>query len=49
MLWSGSGERFAVLGADAWTLKPEQFDAYLRDEVKSNAVLVKAAGLEVQK
>jgi tripartite-type tricarboxylate transporter receptor subunit TctC len=42
-------ERFATLGADAWTLKPEQFDAYIRDEIKSNAVLVKAAGLEVQK
>jgi tripartite-type tricarboxylate transporter receptor subunit TctC len=42
-------ERFAALGADAWTLKPEQFDAYIRDEIKSNAVLVKAAGLEVQK
>jgi tripartite-type tricarboxylate transporter receptor subunit TctC len=42
-------ERFAALGADAWTLKPEQFDAYIREEIKSNAVLVKAAGLEVQK
>jgi tripartite-type tricarboxylate transporter receptor subunit TctC len=42
-------ERFAALGADAWTLKPEQFDAYIHDEIKSNAVLVKAAGLEVQK
>jgi len=42
-------ERFAALGADAWTLKPEQFDAYIKDEIKSNAVLVKAAGLEVQK
>ncbi|MDB5944650.1 MAG: tctC [Ramlibacter sp.] len=42
-------ERFTALGADAWTLKPEQFDAYIRDEIKSNAVLVKAAGLEVQK
>ena len=42
-------ERFAVLGADAWTLKPEQFDAYLKEEIKTNAVLVKAAGLEVQK
>ena len=38
-------ERFASLGADAWTLKPEQFDAYIREEIKSNAVLVKAAGL----
>ena len=42
-------ERFARLGADAWTLKPEQFDAYIKDEIKSNAALVKAAGLEVQK
>jgi tripartite-type tricarboxylate transporter receptor subunit TctC len=41
-------ERFRTLGADAWTLTPEQFDAYIRDEIKSNAVLVKAAGLAVQ-
>jgi len=41
-------ERFATLGADAWTLKPEQFDAYIHEEIKSNAVLVKAAGLAVQ-
>lgn len=41
-------ERFAKLGADAWTLKPEQFDAYIRDEIKSNAILVKAAGLQAQ-
>ena len=40
-------ERFNKLGADAWTLKPEQFDAYIKDEIKSNAVLVKAAGLQV--
>jgi tripartite-type tricarboxylate transporter receptor subunit TctC len=42
-------ERFAALGADAWTLKPEQFDTYIKEEIKTNAVLVKAAGLEVQK
>jgi tripartite-type tricarboxylate transporter receptor subunit TctC len=42
-------ERFAALGADAWTLEPKEFDAYVREEVKSNAVLVKAAGLEVHK
>ncbi len=42
-------ERFAALGADAWMLKPEQFDGYIKDEIRSNAVLVKAAGLEVQK
>ncbi len=41
-------DRFARLGADAWTMKPEQFDAYIRDEIKSNAALVKAAGLQVQ-
>ena len=37
--------RFASLGADAWTLKPEQFDAYIKEEIVSNAKLVKAAGL----
>lgn len=42
-------ERFTALGADAWTLTPEQFDAYVREEVKSNAALVKAAGLEIHK
>jgi tripartite-type tricarboxylate transporter receptor subunit TctC len=42
-------ERFATLGADAWTMKPEQFDAYINTEIKSNAGLVKAAGLEVKK
>lgn len=41
-------ERFAKLGADAWTLKPDQFDAYIKDEIKSNAALVKAAGLKVE-
>jgi tripartite-type tricarboxylate transporter receptor subunit TctC len=40
-------ERFLKLGADAWTLKPEQFDAYIKEEIKSNAVLVKAAGLQI--
>ena len=41
-------ERFAKLGADTWTLKPEQFDAYIKDEIRSNAALVKAAGLKVE-
>lgn len=41
-------ERFAKVGADAWTLKPEQFDAYIKNEIASNAVLVKAAGLQSQ-
>lgn len=38
-------ERFATLGADAWTLTPEQFDAYIKAEIASNLPLVKAAGL----
>ena len=42
-------DRFTALGADAWTLKPSEFDAYVHDEIRSNAVLVRAAGLEVQK
>jgi len=41
-------ERFAKLGADPWTLKPAQFDAYIKEEIASNAELVKAAGLSVQ-
>jgi tripartite-type tricarboxylate transporter receptor subunit TctC len=41
-------ERFEKLGADAWTLAPEQFDAYVRGEIRSNAALVNAAGLQVQ-
>jgi tripartite-type tricarboxylate transporter receptor subunit TctC len=42
-------ERFLTLGADAWTLKPAEFDTYVREEIRSNAGLVKAAGLEVHK
>ncbi len=38
-------ERFLQLGADAWTMPPEQFDAYIKSEVTNNATLVKAAGL----
>jgi len=41
-------ERFVNLGVDPWLLQPQQFDAYIRDEIKSNAVLVKAAGLSPQ-
>jgi tripartite-type tricarboxylate transporter receptor subunit TctC len=39
-------ERFEKLGADPWTMKPEQFDAYIKEEIASNARLVKAAGLQ---
>jgi tripartite-type tricarboxylate transporter receptor subunit TctC len=41
-------ERFLQLGADAWTMSPEQFDAYIKAEVTSNATLAKAAGLTPQ-
>ena len=41
-------DRYAKLGVDAQIFTPEQFDAYLRDEVASNAALVKAAGIKAQ-
>ena len=41
-------ERYARLGAETQIFTPEQFDAYIRDEVASNAALVKAAGIKVQ-
>jgi tripartite-type tricarboxylate transporter receptor subunit TctC len=41
-------DRFTRLGADAWTLPPEQFDAYIRQEINANQALVKAAGLTAQ-
>ena len=41
-------ERFQQLGADPWTMTPEQFDTYIRAEVASNGPLVKAAGLAPQ-
>jgi len=41
-------ERYARLGAETEIFTPEQFDAYLRTEVASNAQLVKAANIKVQ-
>jgi tripartite-type tricarboxylate transporter receptor subunit TctC len=41
-------ERFAKLGAEVWTLPPEQFDQYIREEVNVNAKLVKDAGIAPQ-
>ncbi|HEX8471369.1 MAG TPA: tripartite tricarboxylate transporter substrate binding protein [Brevundimonas sp.] len=38
-------ERFLQLGVDPWTMKPADFDAYIKTEVVSNAKLVKDAGL----
>ena len=41
-------ERYARLSVDAQLFTPEQFDAYLKDEVVANAALVKAAGIKAQ-
>jgi tripartite-type tricarboxylate transporter receptor subunit TctC len=38
-------ERLMRLGADPLTMTPGEFDAYIRDELKTNAVLVKQAGI----
>jgi tripartite-type tricarboxylate transporter receptor subunit TctC len=38
-------DRFTQLGVDAWTMRPSEFDAYIRAEIASNAKLVKDAGL----
>jgi len=39
-------QRLARLGAEPMPMTPEQFDAYLRDEVAANAALVRAAGIK---
>jgi len=41
-------ERFGRLGAETQIFAPEQYDRYIRDEIASNAALVKAAGIKVQ-
>lgn len=41
-------ERFARLGAEVWTLPPEQFDQYIREEINVNSKLVKDAGIAPQ-
>ena len=38
-------ERLLKLGAEPMTMAPEQFDAYIQDELRLNAVLAKQAGL----
>lgn len=38
-------ERFVQLGVDAWTMKPAEFDTYIKAEIGTNAKLVKDAGL----
>lgn len=41
-------ERYGRLGAELQISSPEEFDAYIRDEIVANAVLVKAAGIKAQ-
>jgi tripartite-type tricarboxylate transporter receptor subunit TctC len=39
-------ERLASLGAEPMTMSPEQFDAMIKEELASNAVIMKAAGIK---
>jgi tripartite-type tricarboxylate transporter receptor subunit TctC len=41
-------EKLQRLGAEPMDLTPERFNAYIRDEIASNAALVKAAGIKAQ-
>jgi tripartite-type tricarboxylate transporter receptor subunit TctC len=38
----------AKLGAEPMLMKLEEFDTYIRNEIKTNAALVKAAGITAQ-
>ena len=38
-------DSMARLGAESMLMRPEEFDAYIRNEIGTNAVLVKAAGI----
>ena len=38
-------ERLSRLGAEPMTMTLGEFDAYVRDELRTNAALVKAAGI----
>jgi tripartite-type tricarboxylate transporter receptor subunit TctC len=39
-------EKLAILGVTPMSMTPEQFDAHIKDEVASNGLLVKAAGIK---
>jgi tripartite-type tricarboxylate transporter receptor subunit TctC len=40
-------ERMGRLGAQQMLMTPQEFDAYIRNEIATNAALVKAAGIQV--
>ena len=44
---TGMNERMGRLGAQQMLMTPQQFDAYIRNEIATNAALVKAAGIQV--
>jgi tripartite-type tricarboxylate transporter receptor subunit TctC len=41
-------ERLAALGAEPLALTPEQFDTMIREEMVTNAAIIKAAGVKVE-
>jgi tripartite-type tricarboxylate transporter receptor subunit TctC len=41
-------ESMAKLGAESMLMRPEEFDTYIRNEITTNATLVKAAGIPIQ-
>jgi tripartite-type tricarboxylate transporter receptor subunit TctC len=41
-------DKMARLGAEPMDYNPEQFNAYIRDEIAANAALVKAAGIKLE-
>ena len=43
----GVKEKLARLGADPMTMKPAEFEAFVKREMDLNAELVKAAGVQV--
>jgi tripartite-type tricarboxylate transporter receptor subunit TctC len=43
----GIAKKFADLGAEPLTISPQEFDAMIKREIASNAVVVKAAGVKV--
>jgi tripartite-type tricarboxylate transporter receptor subunit TctC len=40
-------ESMAKLGAESMLMRPEEFDTYIRNEITTNAALVKAAGIPI--
>ncbi|MEO8136368.1 MAG: tripartite tricarboxylate transporter substrate-binding protein, partial [Betaproteobacteria bacterium] len=39
-------DRYAILGAEPFSMKPEEFDAYVASEIELNGRIVKAAGIK---